>query len=151
MILFLDACAVIYLLEAESAFHGAVVERMRGLRERFADARLAVSRLSVLECLVKPTRDRDSTLIQEYRAFFAARDLLLVEITADVVESALQLRARHGLRTPDALQAASAITLPARGHRFLTNDRSFARVEGLTPILLSPASARGAGNLGPKK
>jgi predicted nucleic acid-binding protein len=134
VILFLDACAVIYLIESEAAFHARVVATLRDLRQRFPDARLAVSRLSLLECLVKPMREGDAELIAEYRAFFAAGDLLVVELDAGVLELALTLRARDGLRTPDALQAASALRLPAAGNRFLTNDRRFAQVPALVVV-----------------
>lgn len=143
MILFLDACAVIYLIESEADFHAAVVATMRELRGRFSQARLAVSRLCVLECLVKPTREGAGDLVAEYRRFFAARDLLMIELDEHVVESALTLRARYGLRTPDALQAASALTLAADGHRFLTNDRRFERVEGLRAVNLVEVTPRG--------
>jgi predicted nucleic acid-binding protein len=136
MTLFLDACAIIYLIEAESAFHAEVRQRMRSLREQFPDARLAISRLSILECLVKPLRDGDSALVGEYRAFFAAADLLTVELTPEVVEIALRLRAEHRLRTPDSLQAGCALALAASNRRFLTNDQGFTRVPGLEPILL---------------
>lgn len=139
MILFLDACAAIYMIESEAAFHVRVVAALRDLRERFPGARLAVSRLSLLECLVKPMRDGDTDLIAEYRAFFAAGDLLVVELYAKVLELALTLRARDGLRTPDALQAASALALPAAGHRFLTNNRRFERVSALAVVDLGEA------------
>jgi predicted nucleic acid-binding protein len=134
VILFLDACAVIYLIESEASFHKTVVGALRGLRGRFPGARLAISRLSVLECLVKPMREGATELINEYRAFFAARDLLIVELDAQVVDLALTLRARDGLRTPDAVQAASTLSLRADGHRFLTNDRRFERVAALDVV-----------------
>lgn len=146
MTLFLDACAVIYLIEAETSFHASVLGVLRALRDGFPGARLAVSRLSVLECLVKPTRDGARELITEYRAFFAARDLLVIELDASVVDMALGLRAHYGLRTPDALQAASALTLPADGHRFITNDKSFERVSALSVVTLG---ARTPSSLGP--
>lgn len=145
MTLFLDACAVIYLIEAEGRFHASVVHTLRELRERFPGARLAVSRLSVIECLVKPTRDGAAALVMAYRGFFAAPDLHMIELDAGVVDLALTLRARHGLRTPDALQAASALTLPADGRRFLTNDRRFARVAALDVIDLGGAVPPGRG------
>jgi len=145
VILFLDACAVIYLIESEAAFHARVAATLRELRERFPDARLAVSRLSLLGCLVKPIRDGATELIAEYRAFFAAGDLLVIELDAGVVEQALTLHARDGLRTPDALQAASALTLPADGHRFLTNDRRFGRVTALAVVDLGDAGPPEAG------
>jgi hypothetical protein len=48
VILFLDACAVIYLIESEADFHSTVVAALAELRGRFPEAQLAVSRLSML-------------------------------------------------------------------------------------------------------
>ncbi|MGB5737590.1 MAG: PIN domain-containing protein [Thiohalocapsa sp.] len=138
MILFLDACAIIYLIEADAGFHPSIVATLGSLRARFPGSRLGVSRLSILECLIKPLHDRDGELIDSYRQFFAARDLLMVELDATVVETALRLRVDYGLRTPDALQAASALTIPSASHRFVTNDRRFERVVELESIQLMP-------------
>ena len=140
MIVFLDACALIYLIEAKEPCHGQVVAALRDIHQRHPGARLGVSRLSVLECLVKPLRDGDQGLIGDYRAFFASRDLTLVEITPAVIESALQLRARIGLRTPDAIQAACALAVPDRISLFLTNDSGFKRLDALTVVVLGEST-----------
>ena len=136
MTLFLDACALIYLIEAKEPFHGLVIAALRRMRQSHADTRLAVSRLSVLECLVKPVRDGDQGLIDDYRAFFSARDLTMVEITPTVMKTALGLRARTGLRTPDAIQAACALSVADGGCLFLTNDRRIDRVTELRVAVL---------------
>ena len=80
-------------------------------------------------------RERSLTLAA-FDAFFARPDLLWVELTKDVVELATAVRVRHGLRTPDALQAASCLQLGA-GHVLLTADAAFARVAGLNARLLT--------------
>ena len=55
----------------------------------------------------------------------------MVELIPVVIERAAELRARHGLKIPNALHAASAPEV--RGDRlFLTNERQFAKVPGLT-------------------
>lgn len=130
MILFLDACIVIYWIEAPDPFHARLMARLRALRQEAPDARFAVSRLSWLECMVKPMRDDDKTLMSEFRSFFEAGELAVVELTAQVVERATALRARHGLRTPDALQASCALELEGTV-LFLTNDARFRDVTGL--------------------
>ena len=38
-----------------------------------------------------------------FDAFFAKRDLRVIEVSASVIERATELRARYGLKTPDAL------------------------------------------------
>ena len=96
---------------------------------------VVVSRLSVLECRVKPLRDGDLALLKMYDDFFAA--IHIVELSAEVVDKATELRVRHGLKTPDALQAASALTLPGDAF-FVTADVGFARVLGLEVRLIRP-------------
>ena len=53
-----------------------------------------------------------------------------------MVELATAIRVRHGLRTPDALQAASCLQFGAE-HMVLTGDGAFARVAALNVRLLS--------------
>jgi hypothetical protein len=53
--------------------------------------------------------DNHKTLAQ-FDAFFTRPDLIWVELTKTVVELATLIRVRHGLRTPDALQAASCLS-----------------------------------------
>jgi predicted nucleic acid-binding protein len=53
-----------------------------------------------------------------------------VELSAQVVELATEIRARTGLKTPDALQAACCLQLGA-DHLFVTGDAAFRKVAGL--------------------
>ena len=69
-------------------------------------------------------------------ACFSRPDIVWVELTRDVVELAAAVRVRHGLRTPDALQAASCLQL-ATGHLMLTGDAAFERVTDLNVRVLS--------------
>jgi len=136
VIAFFDASALIYLVEGRSPF----AERLRAELSRWAkrhpDAGTAVSRLSWLECRVRPAREGDQATLAAFDAFFARPELTWVELTKDVVELATAIRVRHGLRTPDALQAASCLQIGA-GHVFLTGDAAFERVEGLNVRRLS--------------
>jgi predicted nucleic acid-binding protein len=136
VIAFFDASALIYLIEGSPPF----AQRLRAELSRWAknhpDAGAAVSRLSWLECRVRPARDGDQETLAAFDAFFARPDLIWVELTRDVVELATAIRVRHGLRTPDALQAASCLQFGAE-HMFLTGDGAFARVAGLNVRLLS--------------
>jgi predicted nucleic acid-binding protein len=121
---YLDACCIIYLVEASSPFHDAIVERLLRYR-RDAAARLLTSRLSCLECRVRPTRDRDRKLLATYDRFFNTSRLLIAEVTPGVIERATTLRARYGFRTPDAIHLASAIEEQA--DVFLTGDGTLSR------------------------
>jgi predicted nucleic acid-binding protein len=130
VILFLDACIIIYWIEASDPLRARLNAHLHVLRERAPDATFAVSRLSWLECMVKPLRDNDEALANEYRAFFEAGQLKVVELTPTVIERAASLRARNGLKTPDALQAACALELEGEV-LFVTNDESFRKVPDL--------------------
>ena len=130
MIAFLDTSALIYLLEGESALREKVRQRLLQLNQLEAGLELALSRLTWLEARVGPMKHKNLDLLKSYDAFFVRSDLLWLELSQNVVELATAIRVRHGLRTPDALQAASCLQL-RESHRFLTGDADFLKVAGL--------------------
>jgi predicted nucleic acid-binding protein len=136
MILFLDANIIIYRVEAVEPFNQQVFAAVQELVEKYPNAQFAVSRLSLMECLVKPLRDQNAAYIDRYRSFFSSTGLQMVEVTALVIDTATMLRARHGLRTPDAIQAASALSFKVPV-TFLTGDKQFRKVPGLNVQLVS--------------
>ena len=133
MKLFLDACALIYRFEGAAEFRTAAVELITQLTVAQPVVELTVSRLSVLECRVKPLREDDSVLLKRYDDFFAAVNI--VELRPAVVELATDLRVRYGLKTPDALQAACALSLLGEA-LFVTGDLAFSKVSGLDVRLI---------------
>lgn len=136
MNLFLDACAIIYLIEAKDPFYAKVQKTLHAIVDENPDTSIVISRLSVLECLVNPIRQQESFIIEQYRSFFAREDLQIVELAPEVIEKALWLRVRYNLRAPDALQAACALTLSSEEHIFLTGDKSFTKVIELNARIL---------------
>ena len=108
------------------------------LTARQAVVDVVVSRWSLLTCRVKPLREGNAPLLKTYDDFFAA--IHIVDLSAEVVDRATDLRVRHGLKTPDALQAASALSLPGEAF-FVTADVGFSRVTSLEVRLLSPVVA----------
>src|SRR5438552_3860958 len=102
MVLYLDASTIIYSVEAASPFRDIVLDRIaRALASPGAAA--ITSRLSRLECRVKPLRDGDPRLLTEYDNVFTHGSLHIVEIGSAVVERATELRVRYRFKTPDAL------------------------------------------------
>lgn len=136
MIAFLDASALIYLLEGREPFAGRVRAELTAIEHAHAGVRAAVSRLTWLECRVGPMKTNDAVALARFDAFFTRPDLLWVELSRDVVELAAAVRVRHGLRTPDALQAASCLQLGPQ-HVLLTGDTAFQRVQGLNVSVLA--------------
>ncbi len=135
MNLFFDACTIIYLIESKEPFYSKVQKTLHHLGDTYPDISITMSRLSILECLVHPLRNQDDAAVEQYRTFFTKQDLHIIELAPEVVEKALWLRARYNLRTPDALQAASALELPGE-FIFLTGDKSFKKVPELNVELL---------------
>jgi uncharacterized protein len=136
VIAFFDASALIYLIEARPPFAGKVRREMTAVAKKHPGLGVAVSRLTWLECRVAPMKANDNATLTSFDAFFARPDLTWVELTRDVVELAAAIRAKHGLRTADALQAASCLQLGA-DHVFLSGDSAFKRVGGLNVKVLT--------------
>ena len=130
MFIFLDACAIIYLVEATDPFYSKVSKTIQKLKKSSTENRIAISRLSFLECRVNPVRATANDTLFAYQSFFNTPDLVISEMTRDVVDLATHIRAHHGLRTPDALQAASCLLL-SNEHLFITGDKAFAKVHRL--------------------
>jgi len=121
---YLDACAVIYLLEATSSLQALVRSRISELRDEGLET-LMTSSLSRLECRVKPLRDGDAALLNLYDRFFASANLRTAAVSDAVIERATELRARHGFKTPDSIHLATAIEGGAQ--LFVTGDADLAR------------------------
>ncbi len=133
---FFDASALIYLIEGREPFASKVRKALAAIAKKYSDLGAVVSRLTWLECRVGPMKANDHAVLASYDAFFARPDLEWVELTRDVVELAAAIRVRHGLRTPDALQAACCLQL-GTNHVFLSGDSVFRRVSGLNVKVLA--------------
>lgn len=95
---------------------------------------MVTSELTWLETLVRPLKEQNAALEMLFRDFLLAEEITLLPATLSVWEAAARLRAL-GLKTPDALHAATA--MEAQGDLFLTNDPAFRRVPALQVVLLS--------------
>lgn len=133
--IFLDACALICQVERVAPGATRLAQRLAELHQQFPLARLAVSDLSRMECRVRPLREGDRALLAAYDRLFGASGLEISLLTPAVVDLATAIRARSGLRTPDALQAASCLSLPGPA-LFVTGDVGFRREAALTVELI---------------
>ena len=136
MTIFLDANIIIYRVEAVNPFNQHLLGIVKELVAKHPDSRFAVSRLSMLECLVKPLREQNNPDVERYRAFFFSTGLQIIEINALVIEKATLLRARHSLRTPDAIQTASALSIKGPV-TFLTGDKQLKKIPGINVQLVA--------------
>ena len=131
MLAFLDASAVIYLLEGDAPTRQAVRQVLRTLEREAGEApMLIVSALSRVECRVRPLREANAPALERLDAFFDDPGLSFIAVDEAVLDKATELRAHHGLRTPDAIQAASLLTVDPEGV-FVTGDGDFKRIQDL--------------------
>lgn len=124
MRLYLDSAPIIYFIEGSAKLREAMSARLAGTRNGLDIA--VVSYLGRLECRVKPLREGNRPILERYDRFFEAEGVEAVDTDASVWDVATELRARHGLRVPDALHIACAIV--HRCDRFLTNDHRLDRI-----------------------
>jgi len=133
-LIYLDACLVIYLVEPHPVWAGVLLRMM----ERADPVAFAISPLVKCECLVGPIKRADTLLRRDYVEFFDQYVSLPIPETAYL--RAAELRARFGLRTPDALHLACA--LQHRCDALWTNDDRLARAShGLARNVLSAGGA----------
>jgi predicted nucleic acid-binding protein len=135
---YLDASAIIYLVEGAASAQALVARRIAGAEQDPA-GRVLTSHLSRLECRVKPLRASDVLLLSTYDAFFTRARLEVLDISAAVIDRATDLRARYGFKTPDAIHLACAI---GRGADvFVTGDAMLGRCEEIRIEIVSPIAS----------
>ena len=107
---------------------------MFGAADR-GELELVTSAVTLLEVLVVPYRAGDFVLAERYETLLTrSRGLTLVAMDLVQLRAAAQIRARYGVKTPDALQLAAAVT--TRCTTFVTNDRRLPELPGLRVIQL---------------
>jgi predicted nucleic acid-binding protein len=129
----LDTAPLIYFMERNPKY----IDMMRLFFKLFdlGDFRLVTSTVTLLEVLVHPLQQKNTILAQEYREILLNQEsLTVVELTPDIAEKSAQLRAIYSLRSPDAIQMATAICEGASF--FLTNDARLPSLPELTVLVL---------------
>jgi predicted nucleic acid-binding protein len=93
------------------------------------------STITMLELLVQPYRVSDIHRVNRFYALLTTyENLAWIEPTLEIADLGARLRAAHNLKTPDAIQAATALASQATG--YVSNDASFKRVPGLEVVIL---------------
>jgi predicted nucleic acid-binding protein len=130
----LDTAIFIYYIEENETYLPLVAEIFEAVAKRRRE--VVTSSLTLLEVLVVPFRAGNLALAERYEAYLSrSRRVSLVDIGRQELRMAAQLRALHpSLRTPDALQLATALAAGCR--TFVTNDRDLPAVPGLDVLQL---------------
>jgi predicted nucleic acid-binding protein len=128
-----DSGVIIRLIEGSSDVRTPIEMQLAQFRRGVPLA--VTSRLTRLECRAKPLREGQQELLAIYQAFFTSPEVSLLEVSAEVIEKATDLRAAHGLKAADAIHAATATLCGAS--EFWTADQGFQRCSELKVLLFA--------------
>ena len=128
-----DTAPIVYFVEANRTYDNLV----SNIFNRVAAGEIEgwTSVISLSEVLVQPIVSGRSDLQQAYRKFLLkSSNFHTVAISATVAENAALIRARYGLRLPDAIQIAFALDIGCQA--IVCNDHSMRRVTELSILIL---------------
>jgi predicted nucleic acid-binding protein len=129
----LDTSVFIYHLEANPKYL-AYTDAIFSWLELPGSAAVTSS-VTMTELLVLPYREGDEPRANDFYALLSTYpNLDWVAPNLEIADLAARIRAVHRLRTPDALQAATAAHSRATG--LITNDAVFGRVEEFQTLVL---------------
>lgn len=131
-LLLVDSAPIIYVLEDHPEF--AAVFRPVFEAHDEGLLRLAVTTVTLAEVLTGPLGARDEVLAERYRA--TLKSWFVVDLDAEIAESAARLRAACKLKLADAVQAASALAVGADA--LVTHDRDFSALRDLRVLGVEP-------------
>jgi predicted nucleic acid-binding protein len=128
-----DTNTIIYLVEENSEYLPLVGPVWDLLDSEQIEVHL--SAISLLEVLVKPIREQQDEVRRRYEETLMDTPSLRVHpVDRNVAQLGAAVRAQFGLRTPDAIVAATAL---ASNCSFLvTNDPGFRNVNGISVLLV---------------
>lgn len=129
----LDTAPLIYFIEEHPTYCPLVSPFFEQLDK--GTVQVATSVITLSEVLVKPLRDDNEQLAEQYRDILLHVDgLTTVEVSAAIAEQAARLRSQYSLRTPDAIQIATALDVGAS--TLLTNDIRWPSLQDLHILTL---------------
>ncbi len=128
----LDTAPLIYFIEEHPTYLEAILSFFEAVER--GEVTAVTSTVTLLEVLVHPFRNNNDTLAAEYRDILLHSKVITSEVSAPIAETAAQLRSRHNIRTPDAIQIAAA--MHAGATHFLTNDARLPDIPSLEILIL---------------
>lgn len=129
----LDTAPLIYFIERHPSYIAKLKPFFAAAERR--DFRIVTSYVTLLEVLVHPFRIGRDDLVHEYRdILLRSQNLTAVPLGEEIAEEAARLRASFNVKTPDAIQLATAKIAGATS--FLTNDETLPCPHGMSLLVV---------------
>lgn len=133
-IVFLDTAPLIYFIEGNSGYQEKLEKLFKLNDENYF--KFLTSVITLLEVLVKPLKDGETSVVAQYKTILANADGIdIFDITTPIAVKSAEIRAKYNIRTPDSIQVATAIACNAE--YFLTNDFGLKSITEITVITLA--------------
>ncbi|MDB9512613.1 PIN domain-containing protein [Kamptonema animale CS-326] len=135
--IYVDTSVLIYSLEGNLDYISLL--QPLWLKFQAGEIEIVSSELILMEVLVAPFKRAENFLVNAYEQLLFSTRMRLIPISQSVLRNAAQMRASSNLKTPDALHAATALSINCSV--FLTNDKGFRNVPNLPTVILSEVLA----------
>jgi len=115
--IFIDTAPLIYFIEENNDY----VQKLNDLFCNKNDCQFITSVITLSEVLAMPLREKNTKLAKQYEDILTQTDnFQIYEINRQIAKETALLRAKYAIKTPDAIQLATAKYYLA--DYFLTND-----------------------------
>ncbi|MEH1972696.1 MAG: PIN domain-containing protein [Nostoc sp.] len=135
--IYIDTSVAIYTIEGNPDYYSL----MQPLWSKFyaGEIKIISSELILMEVLVVPLRNGNNSLVADYEELLLSSQVQLIPISQSILRQYANLRATSNLKTPDAIHAATALSV--NSNQFITNHKGFRNVPGLPVVILSEVLA----------
>jgi predicted nucleic acid-binding protein len=134
---YVDTSVVIYTFEENTDYFSLLQPLWTKFQAQ--EIELISSELILMEVLIVPLRNNNNSLVNDYEELLLNSEMQLIPIDRSILRQAANLRATTNLKTPDAIHAATAISVNC--DLFITNDKGFRNLSSLPTVILSEVLA----------
>ena len=131
--IYVDTVVLIYTLEVNTDYFSLL--QPLWIKFQAQEIELISSELIMMEVLVLPLRNNNESLTSDYEQLLLNSAMQLIPIDRYILRQAANLRANNSLKTPDAIHAATGLSVDC--NLFITNDRGFRNLAELPVVILS--------------
>ncbi len=130
---FIDTAPFVYLLEYNETLTDKTKQVFYGLS---VDTKFMTSVITYSEYCVKPKKINNQKAISEFKNLLNDLECDIKNIDINIADITAELRAKYQfLRTPDALQLATAIHNSC--NKFITNDKKLKQITEIEIVLIA--------------